>query len=277
MRQLSQILNDAALSEEEFREVRKAVIEKRYVNLAGREVIPVRAVSIGRQEYGFDVLSEKGVADVIAKATNFPAMDVDKTRTLTYIMKHGISFSIAREDLLSSREYGEPLNTVEARRASRLTQNKENTTIILGNSLYGINGIYDGAGKTEAGSDWGTNDPTVDVLDAMNQLDAEFKPTDLLLNSTQYLQLYRRTSGTDKTYLEIIKGLGITPRVDRDMAAGTGLLMEAGADIAELVVAEELDVEEDYVLQNQSYKFNTFLRSVPVIYQVNALCKITGI
>jgi len=61
------------------------------------------------------------------------------------------------------------------------------------------------------------------------------------------------------------------------MATGTGLLLESGKDIAELIVAEELDVENDYVLANQSYKFNTFLRSVPAIYQSGAICTITGI
>ena len=278
MRKLNQILNDASLTEEEFREVRKAVIETKYVNLAGRQVLPVRKVSIGRQEFGFDALTESGAADVIQKATNFPGMAVNKTRTLTYILKHGVSFSIAREDLLSSREYGEPLNTVMARRASRLTQNKENDTIVLQNALFGVNGLYNAAGTTNAGSDWGTvGNIMTDVLDSIAALDDEFEPTDLLLHRDQYLQLYQRVSSTDLTEMEKIKMLGITPRIDRSMAAGTGLLMQSGSDIAELIVAEELDVEDDYKLENQSYVFNTFLRSVPVVYEANALCKITGI
>lgn len=278
MRQLGQILNDAALTTEEFKEVRKAVIETQYVNLAGRQVLPVRKVSIGRQEYGFDKLSDLGTADVIAKATNFPGMDVNKARTLSFILKHGVSFSIAREDLLSSREYEEPLNTVMARRASRLTQNKENDTIILQNALYGVNGLYNAAGKTKAGGDWGTvANIASNILDAMGQIDPQFEPTDLILHTDQYLQLFQRVSGTDLTEFEKIQKLGITPRKDRSMTAGTGLLMQSGADIAELIVAEDLDVEEDYVLSNQSYRFNTFLRSVPVVYEANALCKLTGI
>lgn len=278
MRQLSQILNDAALTTEEFREVRAAVIEPKYVNLAGRQVLPVRKVSIGRQEFGFDTLTEAGAADVIAKATNFPGMAVDKTRTLTYILKHGVSFNIAREDLLSSREYGEALNTVMARRASRLTQNKENDTIILQNALYGVNGLYNAAGVTNAGADWGTaSNIAGDILDSITALDDEFSPTDLILHRDQYIQLYARIANTDLTEMEKIKGLGITPRIDRSMAAGTGILMQSGADIAELIVAEELDVEEDYKLENQSYSFNTFLRSVPAVYEANAICKITGI
>lgn len=278
MRQLGQIVNDAALSTEEFREVRKAVIEAQYVNLAARQVLPIRKVSIGRQEYGFDTLSDLGTADVIAKATNFPGMDVNKARTLKPVLKHGVSFSIAREDLLSSREYGEPLNTVMARRASRLTQNKENDTAILQNALYGVNGLYNGAGKTEAGATWGTvANIMIDVLDAWDELDDQFEPTDLLVNQAQYLKLFQREASTDMTQYERILKLGITPRRDRSIAAGTALLMQSGADIAELIVAEDLDVEEDYVLANQSYKFNTFLRSVPAIYEPNALCTITGI
>lgn len=277
MRQLGQILNDAALTEEEFREIRTAVVKPLYVDLAGRKVLPVKKVSEGRQEYGFDVQTNAGAADVIAKATNFPGMDINRTRTLTYILKHGVSFSIAREDLLSSRQYGEALDTNMAEESSRLTQNKENTTIIQGNSLYGVNGIYSGAGNTEAGSDWGTNDPTVDIRDAMATVGSTYKMDTLLLHYDQFLQLYRRTTGTDKIYKEIIEAMGIKIIVDRDITAGTGLLMQTGKNIAELIVAEELDVEQAYEQPSQKYVFNVHLRSVPAIYQANALCKLTGI
>ncbi len=278
MRQLNQILNDSALTTEEFREVRAAVIEPKYVNLAGRQVIPVRRVSLGRQEYGFDTMTEAGSADVVAKATNFPGMAVNKSRTLRPVLKHGVSFNIAREDLLSSREYGEALNTVMARRASRLTQIAENDTIILQNALYGVNGIYNAAGVTDAGADWGTaSNIAGDILNAITALDDEFTPDTLMLHRDQYIQTYGRIANTDLTEKQKIEGLGIKLIMDRSMAAGTGILMQTGADIAELIVAEELDVEEDYNLSNQSYSFNTFLRSVPAIYEANAICKMTGI
>lgn len=278
MRQMNQVMNDASLSEEEFREVRAGVIEPTYVNLAGREVLPIRKISIGRQEYGYDKLSDLGAADVIAKATNFPGMGVNKARSLIPLLKHGVAFNIAREDLLSSREFGEPLNTVMARRASRLTQNIENDTIILQNALYGVSGLYVGAGVTDAGADWGTaSNIAGDILNAIGQMDDEFTPTDLLLHRDQYLQTLARIAGSDLTELAKIEMLGIKVRIDRSMTAGTGLMMQASSDVAELIVAEDLDVEEDYVLSNQSYSFNTFLRSVPVIYQANALCTMTGI
>ncbi len=278
MKQLNQIENDAALSTEEFREVRAAVIEPVYVNLAGRQVVPVRKVSLGRQEFGWDDLTESGSADVVAKATNFPGMAVNKTRTLRPVLKHGIAFNIAREDLLSSREYGEALNTVMARRASRLTQNAENATIILQNALYGVNGLYNAAGVTDAGADWGTaSNIAGDILNAITAMDDEFTADTLILHRDQYIQTYGRISNTDLTEKQKIEGLGIKLIMDRSMAAGTGILMQTGADIAELIVAEELDVEENYNLSNQSYSFNTFLRSVPAIYEANAICKMTGI
>lgn len=272
------MVNDASLTEEEFREIRKEVVETRYVNLAGRQVLPVRKVSIGRQEFGFDTLSDLGTADVIAKATNFPGMNVNKARTLQYVLKHGVAFSIAREDLLSSREFNEPLDTVMARRASRLTQNKENDTCILQNALFGVSGLYVGAGHTKAGATWGTvANISKNVLEAMGELDDQFDASDLILHKDQYLELFQRVAATDMTEYEKLVKMGITPRKDRSMATGTGLLLESGKDIAELIVAEELDVENDYVLANQSYKFNTFLRSVPAIYQSGAICTITGI
>jgi len=280
MRMLNQIENDAALTSEEYQEIRVAVIEPRYIDLAGRKVLSPRKVGIGRQEYGYDAQSDKGSASQIKKATNFPGMDIDITRALTWIPKTGVSFSIAREDLLSSRQYGEPLNTRKARRASILTQHAENTMIISGTTTpYTITGLYGGAGNTHAGSDWSTaaNDPTDDVIAAIGEIGSTFEPKELLLHPVQYRELFRRNTNTDKWYMDLIKELGITPRMDRDMTAGTGLLMATGPEIAELVIAEDLDVEEDYVLKNQSYIFNTFLRSVPVIYETDAFCTITGI
>ncbi len=278
MRQLNQILNDSALTTEEFREVRTAVIEPVYVNLAGRQVLPVRRVSIGRQEMGWDDLTESGSAEVVAKATNFPGMAVNKARTLRPVLKHGIAFNIAREDLLSSREYGEALSTVMARRASKLTQNAENDTIILQNALYGVNGLYEAAGVTDAGADWGTaSNIASDVLNQITAMDDEFTADTMILHRDQYIQTYARISNSDVSEKSKIEGLGIKLIMDRSIAAGTGILMQTGADIAELIVAEELDVEEDYELKNQSYNFNTFLRSVPAIYEANAICKITGI
>lgn len=277
MKQMNQIINDASLTEEEFQEIRTSVIKPIYNNLQGRIVLPQRTVSVGRQEYGFDTQTDKGAADVIAKATNFPGMDIDKARTLVPILKHGVAFNIAREDLLASRNFGEPLDVNMSTQASQLTQNKENTTIIQGNTLYGVDGLYTGAGKTEAGSDWGSNDPTVDIRDAMATVGSDYVMDTLLLHIDQFLQLFRRTTGTDRTYLDIIEGMGVSVKVDRDIAAGTGLLMQTGSNIAELIVAEDLDVEDDYVLSNQSFSFNTFLRSVPAIYQANALCTLTGI
>lgn len=278
MRQLNQIMNDAALSSEEFREVRTAVIEQRYVNLAGRQLLPVRKVSIGRQEYGWDDLSDLGAAEAIAKATNFPGMDVNKARTLKPVIKHGVAFGIAREDLLSSRETGEALNTVKARRASRLTQNVENATIMLQSALFGVNGLYNAAGVTDAGADWGTvGNIASDILNQITALDDEFTPDALVLHRDQYIQTLARISGSDLTEKAKIEELGIKVMMDRSIAAGTGIMMETGPDIAELIVAEDLDVEENYKIEDQSYRFNTFLRSVPAVYEANAICKITGI
>ncbi len=278
MRAMNQILNDAALSSEEFREVRTAVIESKYVNLAGRQVLPIRKVSIGKQEYGWDDLTDLGAAEAIAKATNFPGMAVNKPRTLKAIIKHGVSFGIAREDLLSSRESGEALNTVMARRASRLTQNVENTTIMLQSALFGVNGLYEAAGVTDAGADWGTSSNIAsDVINQITAIDDEFTPDTMILHRTQFIETFARISGSDLTEKDKIEQLGIKIIMDRDLTAGTGLLMETGPDIAELIVAEDLDVEEDYKLEDQTYKFNTFLRTVPAIYEANAICKITGI
>jgi len=285
MRQLSQILNDASLTEEEFREVRVGVVEPKYVHLAGREVLPVRKISVGRQEFGYDTLTDVGVvagtnqvADVIAKATNFPGMAINKARELLPVLKHGVSFNIAREDLLGSRDYGEPLNTVMARRASKLTQNKENETIVMRNLPFGVNGLYYSVGGTFAGATWGTvaNIPLA-ITGAYVQMGDPFEPTDLICHKDQYIELFQRTTTSDLTEFEKLVKQGITPRLDRDIATGTAILMQSGADIAELIVAEELDVEEDYVLANQSYNFNTFLRSVPAIYEPTAVISITGI
>ncbi len=274
-----QIVNDSSLTEEEFREIRTAVVGVQPRKIAGRAAIPTRKIDAGRQEYGWDVQSDVGDADIIAKSTNFPGFKSDLVRSIVPILKHGLAFYIAREDLLSSRKYGEALDTRNALATARLTIEKENTSIIQGNTLFGVNGLYAAAGQTQAGSVWASNDPEANIRAALKKLaDYNFTGDTLLVSTKTFYELHRRNTNTDRMYIELIRdAFSLRVLEDKDIAEGTALLMQTGSEIAEVIVAEELDVENEYKLEDQSYVFNTFLRSVPAVYKPNALCTLTGI
>ena len=276
------IRNDAALSVEEYKEIKQTVVDTPFNNaLSGRQVVPSRKVSEGRQSYEFRTLSQTGDAELIAKGTNFPGMAINKANTLITIPKIALGFEIFREDLLSSRTNGEALNVSEGRMCAKKVDIKENDLIWNGSSAFGITGIYDSAGKSSTGGgDWstGTGTPYNDVRAAAFSLDEEFIANTGVFNPTQFGELFTRESNTQRLYIELINdGLKVDCFKDSAMTTATALVFERSAENAEVVVAEERQLEESYEATNQAFRFGVFVRSVPVVYQANAFCQLTNI
>jgi hypothetical protein len=94
-----------------------------------------------------------------------------------------------------------------------------------------------------------------------------------------FSQLLRKNDYTDMSYKKMVEeDLNIFPVMDTTYTSGTALLIPEGSDIAEVVVAEDLDMEMEYqTVQNQVYKGLVFLRSAPVVYVPSAIVKITSI
>jgi hypothetical protein len=117
------------LTKEQYEYVRRRVIQRGSVMLEGREFLPVLKIPSSAQALTYreiPPIREVGGKEMpfIAKGAEFPKYEVSGAEgyqiehTLP-LFKIGRKFEITREDLLSSRSAGTPLNTVYAEAAAR--------------------------------------------------------------------------------------------------------------------------------------------------------------
>ena len=271
-----------------YRKIKEeVVITARKQNIA-RKIIPTRGPigGIGIQQFSYDVLSE--VSDAVL-TWNFESESediVNFTRTNVNIPILHKEFQINRRDLESSRQFGTPLNTIAANSAAYKVTNLENELVILGYSSdgtnYDINGLYNAAGNSVTGSDFGTAGNALStVADAMAALmdDNIYPPYNLVLHPTQYAELQASiyTGGVsefDKVKAMIGGDIFVTPFI----TAGTGMLLaRPEARFFELVIAKDLTVETEVLPKTKNLWGIVYEAVVPVVYDSNAICKLTSI
>jgi uncharacterized linocin/CFP29 family protein len=198
-------------------------------------------------------------------------------------------FQINKLDLAASRMSGTPLNTTTAESAGYKVGLEEDTLLILGYSAdgttYDINGLYNSANNTKtAAGDWGTEaNISTDINGAIALLmeDNIFPPYNLLLNPTQYNEAADFIANTAVPYLTWIKERiqgEIYPSAT--LTAGTGMMTKANpVGMFEYVVAEDLTVETQVLSKKEGESLfgRVYVRGLPVVYETNAICKLTGI
>lgn len=264
------------------------VVTARRANVA-RKLLNVRALNggLGIQQYSYDVLSEMNDAALTWAFTPEVATDaVNLSRTNVNIPVLHKEFEINRRDLEASRLFGTPLNTVSAQAATYKVVNLENELVIKGYSSdgtgYDINGLYNAANNSVTGSDFGTAGNAISTIkDAVAALmeDDIYPPYNLVLNPTQYAELAGNvlSSGVDeeKKVRSMIQGdIIVTPFID----AGTGMLIaNQTSGFFELVVAQDLTIETQELEKTKNLWGIVYECVVPVVYEPNAICKITGI
>ena len=162
----------------------------------------------------------------------------------------------------------------------------ENTLALLGwsrdGSTYDINGLYNGAGNTITGSDFGTAGNAIStVADAMGELMADeiFPPYNLLVHPTQYAELAGSvlTNG-DREVSHVKEVIGGSLIPTPFITDGTAMLLASPeARHFELVVAQDLTVETWEDAETGDLRGRVFECVVPAIYDANAICAITGV
>lgn len=264
--------------------IRKAVIQAVEPRLVARKALPVWDVGPAAQEVGYDVASEVTVAEIIAKAGSFPRnLLISEARITKPVIKIGQGFDIPREDILTSKKLGTPLNTRMATAAGRAIAKKEDQLLFNGDADWGIQGMLDAAGNNVAAkapwSDPANADPYKDINDALTALEENgFEGKILFLHPTNYGEargMYIPNTAT--TYLEQLQELVPTILKSDTIPEGTALLCDVGEDIAQLAVAEPLSFENHYDPNRQVYAYNVWERIIPLIYQPKAFCVINGI
>ena len=196
-------------------------------------------------------------------------------------------FEINKLDLAASRMTMQPLNLSEVDSKSYQVASAEDALIIEGwsqdGSTYQINGLYNAAGNSDASSlDYGTKaNIETSINNAMGLLLADNiqPPYNLTLHPDQYSQTNALIANTGISYLNWIKSvIGGNVYATPAITAGNGLMSAVRSEGAfELVLAEDLTVDLEVLEKSKNLYGKIYIRGLPVVYDSNALCKMTTI
>lgn len=273
---LDQLRANATFPTDELLELRDAIITQVRERLVMRQIMSIRQVPASAQEYGYDrIKTEFAGAAVVGKGSNFPRDRYDTERIKLTIFKIGDGFTIPREDYIAGQWRTQSLEQMVRRIAE-----KEDGFILDGDADLAPNaGALDFAGNTRAdgiAGGWPAGTP--------NQIYDEIRQTLALLEADKFggpytavvpvarmSDLRKFDTTSQRTALELVTGdPGLVSTLLPSFASpvGTVLFLQAGSDIAELVMAEDLTVEEpQYMVSNQRWEGNVYERFVPVFYQ----------
>jgi uncharacterized linocin/CFP29 family protein len=290
MNTLRYVGHDEPLTTEQGQYIMDRVVFAARRELVGRKLMPIRKVDAGAQVFGYDVLTESADAATDLGWPGRETLDiVNLARTTVAIPTVHKEFEINKLDLAASRMNGTPLNTTTAESAGYKVGLEEDTLLILGyagdGTNYDINGLYNAAGNSEATAlDWttATNIPTsINNTITLLMADNIFPPYNLSINPTQYNEAAVFIANTAVPYLTWIK-----ERIQGDVyptatiTAGTGMMTKANpVGMFEFVVAEDLTVETQVLSKKEGESLfgRVYVRGLPVVYDTNAICKMTNI
>jgi len=280
---------DEPLTTEQGQYILDRVVFAARRELVGRRLLPIRKIDAGTATFGYDTLTEAADAAIDIAWPGRETLDiVNLTRSTVAVPTVHKEFLINKLDLAASRQTGTPLNTTTAESAGYKVGLEEDKLLILGFSrdgtIYEINGLYKAANNTYAGADWGTGtNISAAINNAISALmtDDIFPPYNLCLNPTQYNEAAVFVSNTAVPYLTWIKeriGGEIYPTAT--MTAGTAMLTKANpVGMFEYVVAEDFSVETEVQSAREGSGLfgRVYVRGLPIVYDSNAICTITGI
>lgn len=205
------------------------------------------------------------------------------------IKKH---FKIPRRDFDAFENQGIPFDTAAALSAGAMVTKAENSLGVQGwkrdGSAYQINGLYQAAGNTTAGADFGTfGNALVSVANALAKFDEDNVFADswnLVLNTTQRRELQKSVSTglVEETLVRQILGPQGDIFVSADITAATGMLLpvDPTGQYFDLINPDgpKTVIGEDSKLPEYSDLFGTVIDFiVPRIKQSTAICTLTSI
>jgi uncharacterized linocin/CFP29 family protein len=200
-------------------------------------------------------------------------------------------FHIDKLDLTSSQMSGTPLNVSQAESSAYKVAWAEDSLLINGwsqdGTTYEITGLYQTAGNSEGSNlDWGTatNIPTsINNAKALLRADNIYGPYNLVLHPDQSSQIDAFIGTTAVTYRQWIEQTALQGGLVYETPAittGTGMLVKAEpTGLFEYVIAEDLTTEtmiED-IKEGSGLFGRVYVRGLPVVYDANAICKLTTI
>jgi|Deesub1362B_J571_1020462.scaffolds.fasta_scaffold00060_87 uncharacterized linocin/CFP29 family protein len=275
-----------AIPSEWYKQIKEdVVVPAREQNIA-RKIAAVRGpLGLGVQQYDFDTLSEMSAAELTYAFVTGSEDALNFTRSSVKIPVLHKDFRIDRRDLASAERFGLPLKTEAAQAAAYQVTYKENQLVIIGDSSAGINGLYNAAGNSESTAlDFGTYGNAIKKIRAAMSLlmaDKIYPPYNLLLHPTQFSELYgsidTASGGSVDEAARVKAMIGGDIIVCPYLTDGTGLLLATPSQRKfEIIIAQDLTVEADFD-RNKNVVGKVFECLVPVVYDSNAICKLTNI
>lgn len=268
-----------------YRKIKEdVVITARKQNICRKLINVEGPLGLGVQEYSYDTLQEMSDAVLNYIFTNTARDVVNFKRSSVKIPILEKTFIIHRRDLASAQKFGMPLNTVSARAAAYKVTNLENELVIVGSG--DINGLYNAANNVEATTlDFGTYGNALKKIRAAMALlmaDNVYPPYNLVLHPTQWAELHgsidTTAGGSVDEATRIKQMIGGDIFVTPFITAGTGMLLAApNQGFFELIVAQDLTVETEIEGKTKNLFGRVFECVVPVVYDSNAICKLTNI
>jgi uncharacterized linocin/CFP29 family protein len=288
MKSLRYVGKDEPLISEQGYYLLQSAIKIARRDFVGRKLLPIRFIDPATSTFGYDTLTEMSAARIDPKYPGKETLDITNlTRTPVNIPTLHKEFEIPKADLDASRMTGVPLNTQYSDAATYQVGLLEDTMLITGTTTQGtvINGLYNGAGNSESTNlGWGT---AANIITSINNTiallgtDHIYKPYNLVISPAEEGAASVLIGSGPSTYLDwILKRIGGQIFVSEAMTAGLGLMMKANpVGLFEYVVAEDLSVktEQENLRAGEGMFGKVYVRGLPVIYDSNALCKMTDI
>ena len=276
---------------EYYRQIKDAIVFTARKQAVARKIINTRNISggIGVQQWTYDTANEVSDALLTYQFTDTAEDWIELARTDVPIPLLHKEFRISRRDLAAAARGGFGISTATVQSAAYKVMNLENQLILNGfaadGTNYDIKGLYQSAGNSTAGSDFGTaGNPLKSVAAAIDLMQADniTGPYNLVLNPTQYMELATSVlgGGSGEREIAMVKEIleGGNIYSTSFQPAGTGMLLaDASAGFFEMIVAQDMTTETEVLQKSKDLWGRVYECVIPVVYDANAICKLTTI
>lgn len=280
------------LPPETYMKIKEGIVKAARKQTIAREIIGVRPLNagIGLQQWAYDTMSEVSDAQITYAFTDTGEDVIDLARTHVPIPVIHKEFRITYRDIVTAQKGGYPLSTATAESAAYKCMLAENNMLLNGysrdGSNYDINGLYQGAGNSETtAKDFGAK--AGNALSKMQLAITEmltdniYGPYNLVLNPTQYMELAVSILGSGAGEAEmpmVEKLIGGKIYSTPFQTAGTGMLLaQPYQGFFEAVMPVDMTVRTVTLEKTRDEWGQVYECLVPVIYNSDAICKLTGI
>ncbi|MFA5408722.1 MAG: family 1 encapsulin nanocompartment shell protein [Bacilli bacterium] len=276
---------------EYYRQIKDAIVFTARKQAVARKIINTRNISggIGVQQWTYDTANEVSDALLTYQFTDTSEDWIELARTDVPIPLLHKEYRISRRDLAAAARGGFGISTATVQSAAYKVMNLENQLILNGfaadGTTYDIKGLYQSAGNYTAGKDFATaGQPLESVATAIDLMQADniTGPYNMVLNPTQYMELATSVlgSGAGEREMAMVKEIleGGSIFSTSFQATGTGMLLaDASAGFFEMVVAQDMTTETEVLQKSKDLWGRVYECAIPVIYDANAICKLTTI